>query len=159
MTSPTLGAAPYGLKMCVSCRYPLVEAADPRSCGVHNHDPQTAHAVTTLEISALGGELTQRMAGHQALRVGLPGVEKLDASALQLYIAVSRSEDVALTGLTDLDTQTLLLTLHSAHRRGNDNPCFLPADLVPRCHCRHVDIVGVAPTPESIHHTGTSGHL
>ena len=57
--------------------------------------------VTIFEVGALYEEIKQAVTAHHQVELDLSEVDKLDASAIQLLIAVRRSERIVLTGMTD----------------------------------------------------------
>ena len=57
--------------------------------------------LTIFEVGALCEELKQAIATHPQVELDLSEVDKLDASAIQLLIAIRRSERIVLTGMTD----------------------------------------------------------
>ncbi len=57
--------------------------------------------VTIFEVGALYEEIKQPVTAHPQVELDLSEVDKLDASAIQLLIAVRRSDRIVLTGLTD----------------------------------------------------------
>ncbi|MBS0171669.1 MAG: STAS domain-containing protein [Nitrospira sp.] len=57
--------------------------------------------LTIFEVAALCEELKQTAAAHPQVELDLSEVDKLDASAIQLVIAVRQSEQFVLTGMTD----------------------------------------------------------
>ena len=56
---------------------------------------------TICEVGALYEEIKQAVTAHPQVELDLSEVDKLDASAIQLLIAVRRSDRIVLTGLTD----------------------------------------------------------
>ncbi|MCS6318883.1 MAG: STAS domain-containing protein [Nitrospira sp.] len=57
--------------------------------------------LTIFEVGALHGEIKQAAATHPQIELDLPEIDKLDASAIQLLIALRRSDRMVLTGMTD----------------------------------------------------------
>jgi len=57
--------------------------------------------LTIFEVGALCEELKQAAAAHPQVELDLSEVDKLDASAIQLLLAVRQSEQFVLTGITD----------------------------------------------------------
>ena len=57
--------------------------------------------LTIFEVGALCEELKQAAAAHPQVELDLSEVDKLDASAIQLLLAVRQSEQLVLTGITD----------------------------------------------------------
>ena len=57
--------------------------------------------VTIFEVGALYEEIKQAVTALPQVELDLSEVDKLDASAIQLLIAVRRSERIVLTGVTD----------------------------------------------------------
>ena len=57
--------------------------------------------LTIFEVGALYEELKQVVTAHPQVELDLSEVDKLDASAIQLLIAIRRSERIVLTGMTD----------------------------------------------------------
>ncbi len=57
--------------------------------------------LTIFEVAALCEELKHTAAAHPQVEVDLSEVDKLDASAIQLLIAVRQTEQFVLTGMTD----------------------------------------------------------
>ncbi|MCW5800653.1 MAG: Putative Anti-sigma-factor antagonist [Nitrospira sp.] len=57
--------------------------------------------LTIFEVGALCEEVKQAAAAHPQVELDLSEIDKLDAAALQLLIAVRRSEHCVLTGMTD----------------------------------------------------------
>lgn len=57
--------------------------------------------LTIFEVGALCEDVKQAMAAHPQVELDLSEIDKLDAAAVQLLIAVRRSEHCTLTGVTD----------------------------------------------------------
>lgn len=57
--------------------------------------------LTIFEVGALHEEIKQAVTAHPQVELDLSEVDKLDASAIQLLIAIRRSERMVLTGMTD----------------------------------------------------------
>ncbi|MBA5876584.1 MAG: STAS domain-containing protein [Nitrospira sp. CR1.2] len=57
--------------------------------------------LTIFEVGALCEELKQAIATHPQVELDLSEVDKLDASAIQLLLAVRQSEHCVLTGIPD----------------------------------------------------------
>lgn len=57
--------------------------------------------VTIFEVGVLYEEINQAVIAHHHIELDLSEVDTFDASAMQLLIAVRRSERIVLTGLTD----------------------------------------------------------
>lgn len=57
--------------------------------------------LTIFEVSTLHGEIKQAGATHPHIELDLSEIDKLDASAIQLLIAIRRSDRMTLTGMTD----------------------------------------------------------
>ncbi len=57
--------------------------------------------LTIFEVGTLHGEIKQAAATHPQIELDLSEIDKLDASAIQLLIALRRSDRMMLTGMTD----------------------------------------------------------
>ena len=57
--------------------------------------------LTIFEVGALCEELKQATGTHPQVELDLSEVDKLDASAIQLLLAVRQSEQFVLTGITE----------------------------------------------------------
>ncbi|HAP40293.1 MAG: STAS domain-containing protein [Nitrospira sp.] len=57
--------------------------------------------LTIFEVGTLCDELKQAAAAHPQVELDLSEVDKLDASAIQLLLAVRQSEQFVLTGITE----------------------------------------------------------
>lgn len=57
--------------------------------------------LTIFEVGALCEDLKQAAAGHPQVELDLSEIDTLDASAVQLLIAIRHSEHFVLTGMTD----------------------------------------------------------
>ena len=57
--------------------------------------------LTIFEVGALCEDVKQAMAAHPQVELDLSEIDKLDAAAVQLLIAVRLSEHCTLTGVTD----------------------------------------------------------
>lgn len=57
--------------------------------------------LTIFEVGALCEELKQATGAHPQVELDLSEVDKLDASAIQLLLAIRQSEQFVLTGITD----------------------------------------------------------
>ncbi len=57
--------------------------------------------LTIFEVGALCEDVKQAISTHPQVEVDVSEIDKLDAAAIQLLIAVRRSEHCTLTGITD----------------------------------------------------------
>ncbi|GAB1724342.1 MAG: STAS domain-containing protein [Nitrospira sp. CR1.1] len=57
--------------------------------------------LTIFEVGTLREDIKQALSAHPQVELDLSEIDKLDAAAIQLLIAVRRSEHCALTGITD----------------------------------------------------------
>ncbi len=57
--------------------------------------------VTIFEVGALCEDVKQAASAHPQVEIDLSEIDKVDAAAIQLLIALRRSEHCVLTGVTD----------------------------------------------------------
>ncbi|HPV84020.1 MAG TPA: STAS domain-containing protein [Nitrospira sp.] len=57
--------------------------------------------VTIFEVGALCEDVKQATSAHPQVEIDLSEIDKVDAAAIQLLIALRRSEHCVLTGVTD----------------------------------------------------------
>lgn len=82
--------------------------------------------LTIFEVGVLCDELTQALIAHQEINVDVSEVDKIDASAVQLLLALRKSEHIAVTGLTDSirsDSLNSALNNYPTPRHNRRNHC------------------------------------
>ena len=57
--------------------------------------------LTIFEVGTLREDIKQALSAHPQVELDLSEIDKLDAAAIQVLIAVRRSEHCPLTGITD----------------------------------------------------------
>ena len=57
--------------------------------------------LTIFEVGALCEDVKQAASAHPQVEIDLSEIDKVDAAAIQLLIALRRSEHCVLTGVTD----------------------------------------------------------